>query len=464
MPKIPTGIAKFDSAAAHLQALARFLNDQDFAGLGQSRLLQLIVRQADRVPRRLRERAFAMLGAREGVSPESIEEVSTAAIAQWATDLYPRRRYPAVMFGSSNGALLHLAAALGIPWLPQTILTLVRKKHADPEDVRGAMQAERETALRFLAANPDSQLHHLHDPSQDRLMLQLVTYFRSKYRRLPQAYRDFVTRTLEPGGTIYLIECDCRWPATRCGERYLFQFGAIGGPTRDEYIHGSPRVEAFLRRFGSSARAWDPPAPDVDSPEAEWGFEPALREDVLRFAHREGYRVVALRFDEPECASPLVADFHREWYAQRGWPGNRLLVESFVLQEPYWALRTGSVPYWMTFNMQPSLDGLHRYLDESDPYDQIYLMLFAHGVDSIGLPPIDAWREVLARARQEGRFLGLDPRTYPAHFAAFGRYSQDLRRNVATRHPLPESLPLEGVEHYIALNGPRHGVRLEQLT
>lgn len=294
-------------------------------------------------------------------------------------------------------------------------------------------------------------------------MLRLISYFRSKFLRLPPAYREFITRCLLPGGTIYLIECDCRWPTTRCGERYVFQFGALGGPTRDEYLHGGPRVEEYLRRQGSPFREWDPPAPDVDSPEAEWGFEPALRDDVVSFARLQGLRVVSICFNDPEQPSALVADFHRRWLVQRGLPGNRLVVESFVLQEPYWVLRTGSVPYWMTFNMQPSLDGLHRYLDESDPYDQIYLMLFAHGVDSIGLPPIDAWRQLLGRARDQGSFLGLDPRTYPAHFAAFGRYSQDLRAKVAVRHPLPQPLPLEHVEQFIDRYGAHHGVRLEHV-
>lgn len=457
----PPGIAKFDSATAMTRALANVLEGRDFPGLGQPRLLQLLAARADWLPRRLRERVFAWLGAREGVSPRSIQTVSAAAVAEWLASLYPRRKYPAVMIGSSNGALVHLAAALGIPWLPQTFLTLVARKNVHPDDAIHAMEAERHTAARFLAANPCVQLHHMHDPSQDRLMLRLISYYRSKFLRLPVAYRALIEGALGPGGTIYLVECDRRWRTTRLGERYIYQFGAVGGPTLEEYFHGSARVEDYLARHGSPRTRWDPPPANGESPEAEWGFEPALRDDVVEFARQHGYRVIRIVFDDPEQPSPLVADFYRAWHRNRGIRADRLVIESFVVHEPYWVLRTGSVPFWMTFNMEPSLASAHRYLDQSEPYDEIYLTLFAHGVDSVGLPPIDDWRALLRRARGHGEFLGLDPRTYPAHFAVFGRYSQHMRKAIRSRCALPDPLPLARVERYLEEHGPRHGVQIE---
>jgi hypothetical protein len=459
--KAPPGTAKFDSSTAMAMAVARYLHGRDFSGLGQPAWLQRVARTADYVPRLLRERIFAHLGAQEGVAPRNIERVRTAEVAQWIRSMYPQRSYPAAMIGSSNGALTHIAAALGIPWLPQTFLTLVRQKHVHPDDAQHAMQAERQTGARFVEVNPDSQLHHMHDPSQDRLMLQLITYYQSKFRVLPDAYRDFLSGTLAPGATLIVVECERRWPTTRIGERYVYQFGAEGGPSTEEYFQGGPRVADYLERHDSPRRRWDPPPTDGESPEAEWGFEPALREDLYALARERNYRVVRLVFEDPEDPSALVADFHREWNARRGVRANRLVVESFVLLEPHWALRTGSVPYWMTFNMQPSLDRLHRYLDRVEPYDQIFLMLFAHGVNSVGLPPIEEWQKLLGRARVQGEFLGLHPDTYPAHFAHYGRYSQVLRSKIPSRYPLPAPLPLGQVLGYIEQHGARHGVRLE---
>jgi hypothetical protein len=198
----------------------------------------------------------------------------------------------------------------------------------------------------------------MHDPNQDRLMVQRMTYFRVKHLRLPEAYAQFLEETLEPGGTLFLVECGLRWPTTRVGERHLFQFGALGGATPAEYLHGGPRVEAYLRRYDSPRRRWDPPEPDGEHPEAEWGFEPALRADVEALARRRGWRLRRIVFDQPEDLSPLVADLHRWWYRRLGRPDGRLLVESFVLLDPYWALRTGAVPFWMVFNVEPSAAGL----------------------------------------------------------------------------------------------------------
>jgi hypothetical protein len=66
-----------------------------------------------------------------------------------------------------------------------------------------------------------------------------MAYFRVKRTRLGAAYEQFLADVLEPGGTIVLAECGQRWPVTTIGERHLFQFGAVGGMSPDEYRDGS---------------------------------------------------------------------------------------------------------------------------------------------------------------------------------------------------------------------------------
>jgi hypothetical protein len=232
----------------------------------------------------------------------------------------------------------------------------------------------------------------------------------------------------------------------------------LGGATPEEFLHGSERVESYLTSYGSHRRRWDPPEPDDERPEAEWGFEPILHEDVERFARERGYRVRRILFEEPEDLSPLVADLYRRWYEERGLPANRLLVESFILMEPWWALRTGSVPFWMVFNMEPSADRLEHYLEGTDPYDHIHLMLFSHGVDSVVLAPIGRWRSVLQRARKHGSFAGVDERRFPRDFAAFVRYHADLKK-VPARYPMPGSLPLDRLDEFLGRRGDSYSVR-----
>jgi hypothetical protein len=423
-----------------LLALARFLDGKDFPALAQPRWLQYPVSLVNYIPRGLREQIFARLGASEAVAPDKIGSVSADAIAEWIAGRYPQRRYPAVMIGSSSGTLVHLGAALGIPWLPQTFLLLVRHSGIDPDDAIRAMEAGELPARAFLNANPDVQLHHMHDPSQDRLMVRHASYFRGKFRRLPRAYRTWLRDYLEPNGTVIVVECTRAWLTTRVGERHLYQFGAVGGPTAEEYFHGSERVEAYLARYGSPRQRWQPPPSDGESPEAEWGFEPSLRDDIAALAGEQGCRIVRLVFDEPAHPSPAVADFYRRCYRARGLPADRLLIESFILLEPYWTFRIGAVPFWMTFNMRPSLDWARSYLERTDRFDCIHLMLFAHGVNSVGLPPIDDWRRLLALARRSGSFLGVDEVAYPAHFAVFASYHMDLRKLPAS-YPVPEPVP-----------------------
>lgn len=275
--KVQHTLADFDSAPAMLRALGAYLHGRDFPGLGiWPAGLEPLARLLNRLPRYLREVVYRYAGRLEAIPVRRLAAVDAEALAQWALDQYPRRRYPAVAIGSSNGAAVHLWAVLGIPWLPQTFLVPVRAR-LDPDEPRQSFEWGRIHGPPLLAANPDLQLHHMHDANQDRLMIQSMQYFRVKRRRLGATFERFLDAALAPGATVFLVECGLTWPTTRIGDRYVFQHGALGGATEEEYARGGPRVEAYLRRYGVDKSRWDPPPADGRSPEAEWGFEPALR-------------------------------------------------------------------------------------------------------------------------------------------------------------------------------------------
>jgi len=130
--------------------------------------------------------------------------------------------------------------------------------------------------------------------------------------------------------------------------------------------------------------------------------------------------------------------------------------------EPYWALRTASVPFWLTFNVQVDAEDLSRYLDDATPpFDDILLMLFSHGVESVGVESIAGWRSMLARARRCGAFVGVDTRAYPRDFAVFVRYHTQLKRLLRERYPLPEPLTLAQLDAFLAEHDGRYAVRVE---
>lgn len=435
VPDIPAemAVAGFDSASAMLRALGLFLHGRDFALMGMAPaqaepLARAAISVGERLPDIVRQQLYSVSGRAEAVPPSLFGNVKSERVARWATDQIPKRRYPAVMIGSSNGAGMHLAAALGIPWLPQTLLIPVAQG-GHPDDADADLEAGRAPAERLLEANPDLALHHMHDRNQDRLMIRFMTYFRVKLLRLSDAYRAFLDEHLEPGGTVLVVDCGLSWPTTTVGDRHVFQHGA----------HGGMGPEGYRSRWGG-------PEPDTTTPEAEWGYETALDDDLVDLGGR--YRLRWLRFHDPEDLSPVVAELHRHWYADLGRPTNRLLGESFIAVEPYWAQRSASVPYWLSFSIARSFTTLDGWLADQDDFDEIRLTLFPHGTDSEGIATPHHWRPVLDRARKIGTLLGASEDKFPRDFGALVRYHHDLAR-IRHRFPLPPPMGLPRAEELL---------------
>lgn len=457
---MPDGIARFDSAAGMARALGAFLHDERFDSLTGSPTLDRMLPLVNLLPRTPRESFYAFAGTVEALRQSQLRALDVQAIARWLAGLYPNRHYPAAFIGSSSGALVHLAAAIGAPWLPQTFLCPVRHLGADPDDARAAFAAGSPLVETLLRVAPDMAVHHMHDPNQDRLMLRTMSYYRLKYRRLPAAYRDALMRWLPPGATLYLVNCTRRWPVTRTSDRSVFQFGAVGGAGADEYRLGSERVREYLARYDAGRSQWDPPAADDQAPEAEWGFDEALRAGLGLLAEEQNWRLVEIRFEDPEALSEVSARLHSDWYAELDGAGpERLLADSFVLMAPREAQRLRAIPFWLVFSVEPSADHLARFLDTQPRYEQVDLSVFSHGTEGVGLAPIQAWQRLASRGRRPGRLLGVDPSRYPRDFATFTRYF-DAVRELAPVSPAPPSLSLTRFEALLGAHAAPCGVEL----
>jgi hypothetical protein len=454
---VPRFVADFDSSTGLVRGLAAALHQQPHRRLGRSWLAALAVRGSRAVPERPRTAAFRRSGAAEGLSPDDLVDVAPEEFGSWVASMYGPRQCEAVAVGSSNGAVMHLCAAMGIPWLPQTFLVPVRRS-ADPDDcMRDASLAGASTA-RLLASQPDLQIHQMHDPNQDRLMVAKIAYFRMKLRALTDSYRSYLRRTLAPGGTIIVIDCTTSWPVTRRGDRHVYQHGAVGGLMPSEYDEGSPRVARFLGDQGADVRRWEFPTTDEESPEAEWGYEPAMDADIHAFADAEGYRVTRLRFPTPESPSALVADIYRDWYVGEGADATRLLAETFICVEPSWALATRSVPLWLTFGTEPSLEKLSDYLRERPEHRELIVTLFPHGVRSAGYAAAERWVLAGKRLGVPTSLAGVRTTQWPADFASLVNYQRALDRT-ATRQPFLPPLRLDRAEAAIRRDGKAHDVQ-----
>ena len=197
-------VASFDSASVLHAATVAALNGQPFPNLGSSSSAGLAVRVAGRLPWSMLRGIYSRIGASEGINPRRLGEVDLSAVAESFAARYPQRRYAAVLLGSSNGALTHLAAAMQVPWLPDTVLVPVAHV-GDTDRPDQALDFGRSVAPALLDRNPDVVLHHMHDQLQDLLMAERMSYFRVKWCRLPGAYATFVDERLAPGGTVVVV-------------------------------------------------------------------------------------------------------------------------------------------------------------------------------------------------------------------------------------------------------------------
>jgi hypothetical protein len=246
-----------------------------------------------------------------------------------------------------------------------------------------------------------------------------------------------------------VANCQNAWPATRLSDRHYFQVGGYGGITIDEYQHGGPRVKEFLQRSGSKREHFVLPEITGEHLEAEWGFDESMLESINGLAAERGFKVKQLYFTHPQDPVRPIADFYRDWYTSIGRPTDKLLIESFMLLEPYWCLRTGSIPYWAVFTGQPSYDDIAEYLSQYE-LDYVYMTLFSNIVRSIGVPDGREWQELAQRAQIDHALLGVDREKFPFDLLSAFTFFDDVRENIPFRYSKPAPVPLERFERFLA--------------
>jgi hypothetical protein len=410
-------VAAFDSASVLHSANVAALRGQAFPNLGGSAFAGLAVRAASQLPWSVLRGTYTRIGASEAVDPSRLGDVDMAAVATVFADRYPKRRYPAVLIGSSNGALTHLAAAMQVPWLPDTVLVPVA--HAgDGNRPDLALEFGRGVAPPLLERNADVVLHHMHDQLQDALMAEQMSYFRLKWHQLPKAYADFVEEQLAPGGIVVVINDTSTWPVSRIGPRHVFQDGGRGGTPPRGYL---ARPHA--------------PLPDEEAPESEWGLDQRFRDDVRRWSGARGYGYAEISYRGPQVPAAAVATVLRRWYRDRDEPGNRLVVPSFILGDPWQTICAAAVPFWTHFAVRPALEALDEYLTSAEPYEDVHVFLFEHGVRSPGIATAEDFAAVVRRHGARPHLDGLDPRKFPHDIGTLSRYGRAFTELPRASHP-----------------------------
>lgn len=147
----------------------------------------------------------------------------------------------------------------------------------------------------------------------------------------------------------------------------------------------------------------------------------------------------------------------RWWYRRRRMRADRLLAQSYVQWDPLWVLRLGMVPFWLRFPMRPSYELLRDYLADvaarDEPYAEILINLFSHGLRSPGLVPSEQWRKLAETyARRRGDLIGVDEDAFPVDAGSSVRY-QAAYASLPQRHPLPPPLPVTDIAGTLGVTG-----------
>lgn len=446
---LPVFSAGFDSGAGFIKALSNFLKGREFQGLGITPPVEPLLETINKLPVSLNEKLFITATGAEGIPAANMNKVDASEFMKAVVNTYPDAKYPAVMLGAVSGAMVHLAAALKIPLLPQTFLIPVsHPAHLPVDEPKRTLEWGLKPGENFLKNNPYFKLHHMFDPVQDRQTLEKITYFRVKMQRMVLEYERFLINNLQKGGTIIISDCTQKWPVTTISNRFVFQFGGVGATTPEEYHEGSKRVSNFLEKYDSHVRRWEAPKTDSSQPEAEWGFDDLIMNDITAIAQRHGFRIKRLTYQEPDHPSPAIAEMYRWWYRQKDVITNRLVAESFFMHEPYWILKTASVPFWMKFNTEHSADWLEQYLTTAESYDEVYLMLFSHGVESIGLAKPQRWKHIMRNAAVNWGFIGNDPDKFPSDPVSMVKYNSEFKRRMKSRYDFQLPLTLRQMNRF----------------
>lgn len=437
----PGFLSRFDSSTDMTLGLSSFHHGEVFkkvatGGEAYSKIINAL-------PESWRKKLYSYGGMIDATTYKDISAIDAEEISQWVCQLYPDQVYPAIAIGSSNGALSHLYAAMGIPWLGQSFLVPISKGEKQPVDKpEDTIRWSEKQGAVFLKNNPGWHLSQMMDPVQDRIRSGLIAYFRIKKQRLGKWYMKFIKERMQPGGTIYVADCDLQWPVISIGKNHTFQFGGLGTFTPGEFYHGSERITTFLKEVKAPVDHWQVPAPDAKAPEAEWGFDETLMDDILQLAKKEGYKVTRITYSHPQDVSPNVANMYRQWYRQHNQISDRLLAESFTVHSPLLALQTSAVPYWLFFNSTEAAGMMEKYLDETEPFREMYMMILSHGKSLGGVTSIEHWQRILSRATDKGQFVGMDPKEYPVDFGVFTRYTKALEKAIEDRYPV-QKIPIE---------------------
>lgn len=419
-----------------LAATARALHGRDCDDL---RYLPILSRFRS-TPEPLRRAAVARAAARAAVAPQHVGEIDGDQIAQWVVEHYPQRWYPGVVFGSPHGGAVHLATAMGVPWLPSEFEMAVHWPQGSVDDPAGALVHGGGVVDRLLGANPGLAVRQVHDPAGRGHLVGCTITLVARWCELPVPYRRFLAACLAPASPVIMLRDARTWPVLDAGTRHSFQ---VGGPASglepDDYLPTSEQLGRVLRHTGGDRSQWRAPAVACPIGFAEHSVEPAFEESVGSWAETAGSALHRVLFPRPEALSAATADLYRGWLRGAGKTGNRCVIECGRLIDPWQVVRAGLVPYWCENAARRTVSAAEWWLAGSSSFSSVDVLPEPPGLDSEAVAGLAQWRAVASFGRRRGALDRVAARGYPGNPVPTRRATEVLR---GQPYDLPRPAPL----------------------
>lgn len=461
MPEIPQGWAADDAgtqaaepehvvtpdslARVLLAAASRALRREDCADLGRQPTLS----RFRRTPQPVRRLAVARAGSRAAMSVPRAGEIDAERVARWMVDHYRARWYPGMVIGSPHGAAVHLATALGVPWLPSAFEVTVQWPKGGVDNPVGALAHGAQVAARIVAGNPGVGIRQVHDPAVRGVLAGSTVSLVVRWRGLPGPYRRFLGSHLAPGAPVLLLRDARTWPALDSGPGHTFQVGSpASGLVPADFLPASKVLGQLLRGLGGDPARWELPGAASPSGYAEHGVEPGFETSLRDWVQGRGgplHRILAPR---PEALSAAVADAYRGWLRSAGKSGNRCVVECGRLLDPWQVVRAGLVPYWCENASRRSVAGAEWWLAGSSPFTSVDVLPESPGMRSPVLAGLPQWLAVASFGSRRRAVDRVAARGYPLTPMPTRRATEVLR---GQPYDLPTPPPLRVVDALAAL-------------
>jgi hypothetical protein len=409
------------------------------------------------VPEESRRAAVARDARNEAVPADVAARIDAEAVAAWITRQYPASAYPAVVLGSPHGAAVHLAAALGAPWLPTGFTVTVPWPEGSAGDWPGALQRGAVIAGRLLSANPTVTVRQVHDPVQRGALCGSTLTLHIQWRRLPSAYRSFVQDRLPPGGASVLLRDVRVWPARDLGPGYSFQVGSpASGWKPTDYTADHPPFRRLLQSIGSGR--WIDPHPGILPRYAETGGDPRLEPQLRQLAAATDHRTHRVLYAEPETLSACVADLYRDWYRAQGSGGDRCVVETGRLLDPWGTVAAGAVPYWCESASRRAAAAAEQWLAGSPGFDAVTVLPQPPGTRCDAHADPAQWLAMAAFARRRSHVDSQAMARYPLLPLPTSHAAQVLKAQLPPLKSRPATMPMNEAIRSLANNGLRFGM------